>query len=210
VTRRPGSELPRWRVLHQAMSELGNNELLSYERMGELLSLDPADRRKMFLIGKAAKRAANELRDHDRRIATLVRGQGYQIADTEQVLALAQRHQSRAISEVEAGAAAVDTIDQSTLDPVMARLVQATAMGFARQQAIMNNMDVRQRRLETTMEALASTTESTAHRVKETSTRMERAEAELAQLRQTVEELQSSTTPPARTAGNLPSPFLSQ
>jgi hypothetical protein len=190
VTRRVG-EVPRWRVLYDAMNMLADEATLSYPRMGELLGLDPANRKDMGLIAQAARKAATVLRDRDRRIAKLVRGQGYQLAGTEQVLVLAQRHQSRAVAEVEAGACVVDTIDLSTLDATTARLVQATAIGFARQAAVMRAMDVRQQRLETAMAALETTTTHTATRVEETSTRVEQTQAELRQLRDRIAELES-------------------
>lgn len=196
MSRRPIGELPRWQILYQALQQLGAGETLTYTRMGELLDLDPSNRRHMQLIAQAAKKAANELRDRDRRIATLARGQGYQLADTEQVLVLAQRHQTRAVAEVEAGATAVDTIDLSTLDPSTARLVQATAMGFARQAAFMRTMDVRQRRLETTMAALETTTTHTANQAAETSIRVDQTQAELAHLRQRLAALESAPTGP--------------
>ena len=207
MTRRPSGEQPRWRVLYDAMSQLVGGQTLTYPRMGQLLDLDPTNRREKALIAQAARKAADELRSRDRRIAKVVHGQGYQLAGTEQVLALAQRHQTRAVAEVEAGACAVDTIDLSTLDPITARLVQATAIGFARQAAVMRTMDVRQRRLETTMAALENTTTHTANRVEETSTRIDQNEMELRQLRERLAELESTRLRPATHPENLSTPF---
>jgi uncharacterized coiled-coil protein SlyX len=203
MSRRPIGDLPRWQIVYQAMNQLGGGETLTYTRMGELLNLDPSNRKQMPLIAQAAKKAADVLRDRDRRIATVVRGHGYQLADTEQVLVLAQRHQTRAVAEVEAGATAVDTIDLSSLDATTARLVQATAMGFARQAAFMRTMDIRQQRLETTMAALETTTTHTANQAAETSIRVDQTQAELAHLRQRLAALESAPAGPPP----VPAPF---
>ncbi|WP_432829342.1 hypothetical protein [Dactylosporangium sp. CA-092794] len=203
VPRRPGQPigaLPRWQQLYQAMAGLAPGALLRYEDMGEVLGLDFQNLRGKQAILAAARKAADQLREHDRKVFIIVRGHGYQLAQPGQVLAAAHRHQARAVGEVQAGHAKVDTIDLGQLDVTTRRLVEATAMGFARQEAIMRQFDVRQQRLETAMAALTATTHTVAEQAAQTSNRVDANEAEIAQLRQRLAELETTRTgrqPPA-------------
>ncbi|MDG4768636.1 hypothetical protein O7632_31790 [Solwaraspora sp. WMMD406] len=66
-------------------------------------------------------------------------------------------------------------------------------IGFARQNAMMRQLDVRQDRLETTIAALTETTHGTATRVEETAARVHATQTHLAHLSQRVAELENAS-----------------
>jgi len=172
-------EAPRWRRLYDELARLKPGDLYCYEDMGLLLGLDflePADRK---VIGVLARRAAAELRRKDNRVCRIMRGHGYQVAQPGQVIEIAQRHQRRAVVEVERGIAVVETIDQAEVDVTTARLVTATLLGLSRQAAMMRQLDVRQDRLEVAMAALTDTT----------STQLIETRAAVDQLRERLDEM---------------------
>ncbi|WP_148083819.1 hypothetical protein [Micromonospora sp. Llam0] len=137
------------------MSRLQPGDILSYDEMGQLLDLDPADHTGgRQAIHAAARKAAEVLLTQRRTVFTVARGRGYQHARPDQVLDLAHRHQARAVAEVTDAHTKVDTIDLTSVDVTTARLVQATATGLAHQAAMMRQLDVRQNRLDTAMAAL--------------------------------------------------------
>jgi hypothetical protein len=173
------------------MDKLEVGDMLTYEQIAALLDLDHTNTRDRQTISVSARRACQVLAVRAKKVAQLVRGTGYAIADPDSVMVLARRHQSRAVAEVAAGQAKVDTIDTSRLDSTTARLVHATAMGFQRQAVIMRHLDVRQQRLESALEALAFTVHTTASRVEETSTKVDDTTAEMAHLRQRLARLES-------------------
>jgi hypothetical protein len=155
------------------------------------LGLDFLDLKGKQAILAAARKAADELRTRDRKVFKIVRGHGYQLAQADQVIAMVRGHQARAVAEVEAGQSKIETIDLSRVDVTTARLVQATAMGFARQAVMMRQLDVRQNRLETAMAALHGTAQAAFTQAQETSTRVEATQANIEQIQQRLAELET-------------------
>ncbi|MEU6022632.1 hypothetical protein [Micromonospora sp. NPDC047134] len=198
---RPGRR-PRWRILYERMATLRDGELLPYEEMANLLDLDLTNTSHYQVTLASARKAADQLRLDGKKVCRLVRGHGYQVADPGQAIELARRHQTRAVAEIHAGHTTIDTIDRGKLDVTTARLVEAMAIGFARQHHMMRQLDVRQSRLETAMDALTATTHGTATRVEQTAARVGAAETGLTELTQRVNELaktigQPPVTPPS-------------
>lgn len=189
----------RWRVLYDRMATLQIGELLSYEDMGELLGLDFLDRPQRNIINVSARKAATELEKKQGMVFRIMRGHGYQRAKPEQVLDLARRHQHRAQREVASGAAKVATIDLRQLDSTTARIVEATAMAFARQEAIMRSLDVRQDRLDVAMQALGVRQQVTDQRVTQTAQRVDATLSHIERLEQEVLALKAQ-----HNAGNAP------
>ncbi|MDG4834844.1 hypothetical protein O7627_36870 [Solwaraspora sp. WMMD1047] len=206
AVRHPGQDTParpRWRVFHDQMADLKPGDLIRYEELGELVGLDFLDPRHKQAILAAARRAAAELLGQ-RKVFSIVRGHGYQLAEPDQVIELARQHQSRAVAEVEAGRGKVETIDLRQLDVTTARLVEATAMAFNRQALLMRHLDVRQDRLEKTMAAIGVTVQAVIGQVEQTSGRVDTTEAEIAQLRRRLTELESPQRGQPQPTNSLP------
>jgi hypothetical protein len=186
------------------MAKLKPGDLIRYEQLGDLLGLDFQEARDKQAIVGAARKAVNELQQHERAVLRIVRGHGYQVAEPGQVIELARRHQARAVAEVEAGRGKVETIDLSRVDVTTARLVEATAMAFGRQAVMMRQLDIRQDRLETAMAAVTVTAQTAITRVEETATRVDETQAEIGQLRQQITELESRQRGQPRPTSSLP------
>jgi hypothetical protein len=73
---------PRWEAVYAAMDELQAGQLLGYDRMGELLGLDPDLPRERTAISISARKALVVLRARTGKIVQLVRGQGYELINS--------------------------------------------------------------------------------------------------------------------------------
>lgn len=191
VESRRSGETARWRVLYDAMFKLSPGDLITYAEMGGMLGLDIDVVVHKAMLHGAIRKAVDELLERHRMVFHLVRGQGYQVARPGQVIEVARQHQARAVAEIESGHTKIEAIDQTQVDVTTARLIEATAMGFARQAVMMRQFDVRQNRLETAMAALAVTANTAVSRADETATRVDATEAELAKLRNRIAELET-------------------
>ena len=180
--RRKG-EPARWTVLCTAMAGFESGDTLPYTEMAVLIGMDYADPRQRQIVRATARRAADELRKREKKFVAMVRGEGYKVPEAQEAVVLARRHQARAVTEVATGLAVAESVDLSQVDATTARLIQATVVGFARQEMVMRSFDVRQDRLETAMQALAVSVSTTATRVEQTSVRLDEQDAELAALR---------------------------
>jgi uncharacterized HAD superfamily protein len=188
--RRPG-EVARWRILYDAMFKLKPGDLITYADMGDMLGLDIDVTAHKAMLHGALRKAVDELLARHRMVFHLVRGRGYQVARPGQVIEVARQHQARAFVEIESGHTKIEAIDTTQVDNTTARLIEATAIGFARQAVIMRQLDVRQNRLETAMAALAVTANTAVSRADETATRVDATEAELTELRKRIAELEA-------------------
>ena len=150
--------MPHWRALEAPLLALDDGEVLTYERIGEIMGVAP-DFLSHHNIGNKvryrARRATQELPESHGRVFRFVRGQGVQRATVNGVIAQAQGHQARAIKEIQTGAVKIRTVDVTGLTGEHAALVRATADSLGQQQSFMLGRDVRQKRLSNVL-ALAS------------------------------------------------------
>jgi hypothetical protein len=173
------------------MFKLTPGDLITYVEMADLLGLDIEVAGHKAMLHGAIRKAVDELLARHRMVFHMVRGRGYQVARPVQVIEVARQHQARAVAEIESGHTKIEAVDRSEVDTTTARLIEATAMGFARQALMMRQLDVRQKRIETAMAALAETANSAVDRADETATRVDANEAELAELRKRIAELET-------------------
>ncbi|MGC5012540.1 hypothetical protein ACLQ2R_17390 [Streptosporangium sp. DT93] len=151
--------------------------MVTYERLGEALGLDPVKQRHP--IQMAVRRAAKEYEAVDKRALDAVPNQGYRVIAASEHLVLAKRHQARSSHSLERGHSVATNVDLADVDEHTRRALETVAAAFAVQMDFNRRFDVRQRRLE---QAMAAQTERT-----------ERTEAEVAELRARLERLE--TTP---------------
>ena len=184
-------ELARWRILYDAMIKLKPGDLITYPEMVALLDLDIEVAGHKAMLHGAIRKAVQELLARHRMVFHLVRGRGYQVARPGQVIEVARQHQARAVTEIESGHTKIEAIDLTQVDNATARLIEATAIGFARQAVMMRQLDVRQQRVETAMAALAVTAHTAVNRADEAAARVDATDAELAELRNRIAELEA-------------------
>jgi hypothetical protein len=137
----------KWRILYDALRELGPGGLLSYEDMAALLGEDYDDVKARNRIYSSGRRAVQEMLNVDGRVFKIHRGLGYHEANAKQVLQAVVRHQGRALAETDRAVTKVRTVDPSQLDHTTAETVRATELLISQQQQAMRALDVRQKRV---------------------------------------------------------------
>jgi hypothetical protein len=170
----PAGERARWRTAYDTLRTADVGDIVTYQQLGEALSLDPITERQK--IQMAVRRAAQEYLTADQRALQAVTDEGYRVADASGHLALARQHQSRASKQLAKGHATATHVDLSNVDPATRTALIAVAQAFALQMDFNRRFDVRQKRLE---EALSQVTERT-----------DRSETEIAELRARLEKLE--------------------
>lgn len=176
----PAGAVARWKIVYDLLARTEANGILTYEVMGEALSLDPGVPAERHAIQMAVRRAAKEHLEMDLRSVASVPNEGYQVVPTEQKLGLAARQQSRAVRAVKRGRAHVVNADLDSVDDATRALFEAMAWKFEQQDEAMRRLDVRQRRLERQNAAVATHAEQTTAEVADLAARLARLEAERA------------------------------
>jgi hypothetical protein len=197
---KPGRPAPgekaRWEILFGYLDTIEQGDVALYTRMGELLGLDYNQRPDRLAIAMAARKAIAQQLEQRRRVFNIVRGEGYMCAPPEQVLVAARRHQERAVVHIDSARTKVDAIDTTQLDSTMRRIVEATAMGFARQALIMHQLDVRQGNLETAVREISATQKTTVETVDDHAAQLAELQRQQAELAYKIKEL-GEQNPPA-------------
>ncbi|MDX3314641.1 hypothetical protein P1S61_37440 [Streptomyces sp. ME08-AFT2] len=157
----------RWRAIYALLRPLGVGEIITYERMAEVLELDDdADR---VTIRAALYRAAREYEQIDKHAVEAVKNVGYRVVEASEHLKLAQRRQKRAGRQLKRGHDHVVHVDFNGMEPEVRKGFEVTAHAFSMLMDYNRRFDVRQKRLEKV--------------VQETGQRTERNEAEIAELK---------------------------
>jgi hypothetical protein len=171
----PQGDQARWRYIYDLLVKAKTGEIVTYEAMGDALSLDPdADRHK---IQMAMRRAAREHLKIDLRSVEPVANAGYRVTETERKLELARKHQAKAVRSVRRGRAHVDYADLASVDEATRNLFEAMAWKFAQQDEVIHRLDVRQKRHERQLQATVSAQEETAQQLADLRERLARLES---------------------------------
>lgn len=129
-----GSEA-RWKTIYRALRVLQPGDVITYDELGDLLSLHPADER--HAIQMSMHRALTELLHEDRRTCETVRGVGYRVVLPAEHLMLARRRNARARVQVKRGFDVATNVDLNAVDPHVRGALETVALHFMRlQQAI--------------------------------------------------------------------------
>lgn len=172
----PKGETARWRLIYQELQKAAVGDVVTYERLGEVLELDPVkDRQK---IQMSVRRAAQQFLLSDKRALDVAPNEGYQVVDAAGHLTLARRHQSKATKELVKGHSKSVNVDLTGVEPETRHALEVVARAFAVQMDFNKRFDVRQKRLE---DALGTVNE-----------RADRSEEEIAELRARLERLEQA------------------
>jgi hypothetical protein len=172
----PAGARARWRVIYDLLRKLGPGDVLSYEQIGEALSLDPADDR--HVIQMAVRRAGREYEEADGRALEAVPNEGYRIVNAPEHLRLAQGQQKRASKALARGHSKVVHVDMSGLEPETRHAFEVVARAFAMQMEFNKRFDVRQKRLEQSLDAMTERTDRTEQEIADLKARLARLEGE--------------------------------
>lgn len=170
----PVGETARWRTIYNHLADTPVDGVLTYEAMGEALDLDPVKDRHTIQV--AMRRAAKELEAEDNRAVEAVKNVGYRVVQPEEHLRLARYQQRRSSRALARGHSKVVNVDLSNVDPEIRQAFQVVASAFAMQMEFNRRTDVRQKRLEESLEAVREKSSRTDDEVAELRARLERLE----------------------------------
>lgn len=166
----------RWRIVYEdVLMDAAEDFVVTYERLGEVLDLDPVDDR--HAIQMAVRRAAKELEEADKHALDAVPNVGYRVVKAVEHMELARRQQRRSHRALASGKSKVVNVDMTGLEPEARKAFEVMARAFAMQMDFNRRMDVRQRNLESATKAVTE--------------RQERSEAEIAELRERLARLEN-------------------
>jgi hypothetical protein len=177
----PLGEVARWRVLYEMLRPLAPDSTITYEEMGEALELDSDGDRTTIQL--AMRRAALELEQVDNRAVDSVRNIGYRIVLAPEHLTLAERHQRRARSSLVRSNSKVQHVDFNALDQESRKAFEVVGRALSWQIQQMSYLDLRQRDLETAVEAVQGAVTRTKSDVEQHDDRLRELERRIAELR---------------------------
>ena len=172
----PAGDKARWRIIYDVLTTKDVGDTVSYDELGEALDLDPAQDRHTIQL--AMRRASKNSEIEDKRALEAVPNQGYRIVEAEEHLRLARGQQKRAGRALGRGQSKVVNVDFNGMDPEVRKAFETVAIAFSMQMDMLRRTDIRQNKLE---EVLT-----------EVSQRGERSEAEIAELRERLEHIESA------------------
>jgi hypothetical protein len=167
----PVGETARWRILYDLLVKVGVDGVLTYDDAAE--ALDGVDK---ATIQAAMRRAGKELLTQDNHAIEAVKTVGYRVVTAEEHVRLASAHQSRSRKQLALGRAKVTHVDMSALSSEGRALVQLAATALAYQSEVNKRLDLRQRNLEKSLEAMKVQTSRTDDEVSELRERLARIE----------------------------------
>lgn len=129
----PIGPIARWRVVYDLLRPLEVGQVLTYDAIGEALSLDASTVEDRHVIQMAARRALKELLNIDHRASKAVTNVGYRVALPEEHITLAKDRNKRAGRQIVTGHAVATKVDLNGMDPQARTALEMLALGFARQ-----------------------------------------------------------------------------
>ena len=180
----PHGERARWQVLYEELASLNFGDLLTYERMADLLDL-PLDQRHSMQL--AMRRAAKELAVENARHIQAVRGVGYEIVDLAGQVKMTKRGKRKADRAMVVAQRPIVYVDQAALAEAPATIREAfikvgqvmDALAYAHRRA-----ELRTDRIERTLDLVREEQEGDRVRTQEEidlmKTRLARLEAQSA------------------------------
>lgn len=173
----PVGDVARWRIIYQLLKPMRVDDILSYERMGEVLGLDPVKDRHVMQM--AMRRAAREFEQVDKHAVDSVKNTGYRVVRVAEHIHLARRQQRKAGKALESGHSKAVNVDWNGVDPETRKALEVVARAFSMQMDFNRRFDVRQKRLEKAIESMATQVEGVATRSREEIAELKRRLARL-------------------------------
>ncbi|TXH18717.1 MAG: hypothetical protein E6R06_26115 [Mycobacterium sp.] len=170
----PAGDIARWRTLYGLLTERTIGDVLTYEDMADALSLDPTEDRHTIQV--AMRRASKELESENKHAVEAVTNVGYRIVEPEEHLRLARQQQRKSSRALVRGHSKVTNVDLSGVDPEVRNAFQVVASAFAMQMEFNRRTDIRQKKLEESLDAVQEKSTRTDEEVAELRARLERLE----------------------------------
>jgi len=171
---KPLGDIARWRIIYNLLTVRQVDDILTYDEMGDALNLDPVKDRR--IIQGAMPRASKEFEESDKHALTAVPNIGYRIVEPEEHLRLAKDQQRRSSRALVSGRSKVVNVDLSEVAPEVRQAFQVVASAFAMQMEFNRRTDIRQKKLEQSLDAIRDKTTRTDNEVAELRDRLKRLE----------------------------------
>jgi hypothetical protein len=135
----PKADRAEWRVVYDEARKLEPGQVLTYQRLSQLLGRD-------FTAGRVpVTRAIRELEAADSRTLVCVRGQGYRIAAATEHEHLARQHSARSRRQLDKAAAKARSANRAELSAEQARRLDELEMQFNQHAGMLRRLDARDR-----------------------------------------------------------------
>jgi hypothetical protein len=134
---KPSGERAQWRVIYDELRMMNQGDVISYERLSELITRDARLQRA------PTERAMKELEERDQRTLVCVRGVGYRIAAASEHEQIAHRHTVRSRRQLGKAAAKVRSADRSQLTREQGQRLDALEINFQQQAEIIERLEAR-------------------------------------------------------------------
>jgi hypothetical protein len=170
----PLGDVARWRTIYDLLTTRQVDDVLTYADMADALNLDALKNRRT--IQTAMRRAAKEFEQVDKHAVTPVPNIGYRIVEPEEHLRLAKDLQRRSSRALVSGRSKVVNVDLAGVSPEIRQAFQVVASAFAMQMEFNRRTDVRQKRLEQSLDAIREKTTHTDNEIAELQARLQRLE----------------------------------
>jgi hypothetical protein len=145
---RPKGEVAEWRLLYDEFRKHDAGDVVSYERMSEVLGRD-------FRLSRVpVQRAMRELETADHRTLVCERGTGYRIAAAAEHEHLARVHSRRSRRQLGKAAAKARSANRAELTAEQARRLDDMEMHFSEHAGMLSRLDNRDRQREAELRAL--------------------------------------------------------
>jgi hypothetical protein len=170
----PKGDEARWKIIYPILQGAAIDEVVTYDELGEALSLDPvADR--VLIQGVMCVASRKLLRNEDRAVEN-VRNKGYRIVRPAEQFSLAQKAQKKAKRTLKHGHDLVVHVNYNGMESEDRRRIETGAQLIAAQLAFNRRVDLRLRDHDKALNAIAN--------------RQDRTDDESAALRDRVERLE--------------------
>jgi hypothetical protein len=173
----PVGERARWLDILDLLRTAEINAVVTYEQMGEVLGLDPDKDRAT--IRSAVYRAAREHEEVDKRAVRAVPNVGYRIAEPQEHLGLARRHQRRSSRSLVRGHSKAVNVDLSKIDPETRKALDVVANVIALQQDFARRAETKLNAHDRAIKQLTEARDRSDEERQEFRERLERLEAGL-------------------------------
>jgi hypothetical protein len=168
----------RWRTIYEILLKTPTGKVITWERLGEALALDPVKDRAA-IVG-AVRRAAKEHEVKDKRAVDTVRGEGYMPVDATGSLVVARKQQVKSGKALVRGHSAAVNVDLNGAAPEVRKALEVLAAGLDAQLEFNRRVAGKQVRMEHDLRAIRDSQQEDR----------ERTDAESAELKARLERLE--------------------
>lgn len=171
---KPLGNVARWKLAFEVLFNTRPGDQVTFEQVGHALELDP--RKDRHTIQMAVRDAAKVLEEEHYRAIRSIRNVGWRICEPQEHLELARKHQTRASRSLVRGQSKVINVDLTGVEPPVRHAIEVMARAFSMQMDFNKRFEVKQERLEQSINAIEETSNRSEKEIDELKQRLARLE----------------------------------